>query len=110
MRYVLAIAAACLAVSAGFALSRYLYGSFVESFRQQLRAAAAAGKLPKEFEGVDLESVTPDWFDLRMSARDELRLKIAVMISHLWFVWVPMVFAICLGAAYFYGPKGPRST
>ena len=65
LRYIFVLAASCLLVIAGLAGSKYLHHSFIERFRQDLRAAAAAGKLPKELDGVDLDTVTLEGLEIR---------------------------------------------
>jgi hypothetical protein len=105
VRYVLAAAIACLIISAGFTVSWHIHRSFLDRFRQQLRADAAAGKLPRELEGVDLDSVTPEGFDVRVSDAEMTRMQIADLLSHLWFVWAPLVVVVCLGMAWILGPK-----
>ena len=109
LRYILAIAIACIIMSAGFTVSWHFHRSFVESFRQKLRAAAAAGELPKELEGADLDTITPEAFDLRVTEGEELRLVIADLLSYRWYIWIPIVVAFCLGSAYLCGPRGGRN-
>jgi hypothetical protein len=106
LRYVYAVIASCLLVIAGFAGAKYLHRSFVEEFRQNLRAAAAAGRLPKELDGADLDTVTPEGFNVRVTATQETRLMIASLLSNLWFVWVPVVCAGCFGTAWLLGRSG----
>jgi hypothetical protein len=99
-RYIIAIAMAGLITGAAFGLSRYLRNSFLERFHQSLHEAAAAGTFPKEFEGADLDNVPLENLELRVSAGDEIRIKIADWLSYGWYVWVPLVCAACLGLAY----------
>ncbi len=107
-RYIIAIVMAGLITGAGFGLARYLHNSFLERFHQSLHEAAAAGTLPKEFEGVDLDNVPLENLELGVGASDEIRIKIADWLSYGRYVWVPLVCAACLGLAYVIGkPKGP---
>jgi hypothetical protein len=108
LRYIYAVIASCFLVIAGFAGAKYLRRSFVEEFRQNLREAAATGRLPKELDRVDLDTVTPEGFTMRVTAAQETRLMIASLLSNLWFVWVPMVCAGCFGTAYLLGRSAGR--
>jgi hypothetical protein len=108
LRYIYAVTASCLLVIAGFVISKYLHRSFVEEFRQNLRAAAAAGKLPKELEGVDLDTVTPAGFEIRVTDAQMARLQIADLLSYRWYIWIPGVCAVCFGIAYFLSRSASR--
>ena len=108
LRYFFALAASCLLVIAGFAVSKHLRDSFAEELRQSLREAAAAGKLPKELEGVDLDTWTPAGVDIKVTASQENRLMVASLLSNLWFVWIPVVCAICFGTAHLLGRSVSR--
>jgi hypothetical protein len=100
LRYIFALTASCLFIIAGLAGSKYLQRSFVDEFRQSLRETAAAGKLPKELDGVDLDTVTPSGFDVRVTASQMNRKLVGDLLSNLWFIWIPAVFAACFGTAY----------
>jgi hypothetical protein len=108
LRYILAVVASVLLVIAGLATANYLRHSFVEEFRQSLHEAGAAGKLPKEFDGVDLDTVTPDGRAVKVTASQEARINVAGFLLNLWFIWVPVVFVGCFGIAYLLGTPVTR--
>jgi hypothetical protein len=81
-RYVIAIVMAGLITGAGFGVARYLHNSFLERFHQSLHEAAAAGTLPKELEGADLDTVPLEGLEFRVSASDETRIKIADWLAY----------------------------
>ena len=85
-----------------------MHRSLVEQFRQSLREDAAAGRLPKELDGVDLDTVTPEGFEIKVTADEMNRIMIADLLSNLWFIWIPAVFAGCLGIAYLLGRSVSR--
>lgn len=102
------IVVALLITGAGLRVGRYLHRSFQDRLRKKLHEAAAAGVLPKELQGVDLDTVPLEGFQIRLSDSEYNRLKAADMLSHLWFIWVPLVFAGCAGLAFLIGDrKGP---
>ena len=107
-RYTIALALSCVLVIAGFAVSKYLRHSFAEEIRQKFRDAAAAGKLPKELEGVDLDTWTPAGFDIKVTAVQMTRLQIADLLAYVWYIWIPAVCAICFGTAYLLGRSVTR--
>jgi hypothetical protein len=103
LRYIFALVASALLVIAGLATANHLRHSFIEEFRQDLREAAASGELPKEFDGVDLDTVTPEGREVRVTARQETRINVAGFLLNLWFIWVPLVLAGCFEIAYLLG-------
>ena len=102
-RYGVAVAVACVISVGGLVIASRLRTSILQLLRDETRQATAAGKLPKELEGVGIDHLTLEGFDTELPASVEWRWFIADAIEGLWFVWIPAAFAISLGAAFFAG-------
>jgi len=100
-RYVLATLAACLIVALGISLASYLKRSALASIRTQMKEAAQAGTLADDLKGVDWDTAPLEDFETEVRPQVMQKIAIADFILRLWFVWVPFVFATCLGIAYF---------
>jgi hypothetical protein len=110
MRYVIALIGAAVIIGGVTLYIRQMPGSIEEAVRQKLREAERAGKLPPEFQGVDIESPDlrlPD-FALRLPAEADERVQLAMFLSDYWFVWAPLVVAVCVGLAALTAPKRER--
>ena len=103
IRYIIAIVMSCLVTVAGFGIAHALRKSVMAHIRENIHVAAAAGTLPKELVGLDLDKVAneEEGFDVKLPENLFRRLVIADFISVLWFIWVPAVFAISTAVAYF---------
>ncbi len=107
-RYIVAVAVSCLVTAAGLGISRHFHRSFVEHVRQSVRAAAAAGTLPKELEGVDLDNFKLENMEVRVDVGWSRRLMIADFLVGFWFVWIPVTFTVSIAIAYLSGGRaGP---
>ncbi|MCH7989442.1 MAG: hypothetical protein IID46_09900 [Planctomycetes bacterium] len=103
IRYVLAFFSGCLILAGGVAFCASVRQSFIEDFREDLRKEKAAGTLPPELEDVDIETITPDGFDLEVSEGQIFKLSLADFITEFWFIWVFVIFGACFGIAYLLG-------
>ena len=106
-RYVLAVTTACVITGVGLGLSWYLQRSFLDRLRQRLHEAVAAGELPKEFDGKDVDEIMREGLDLKLPDSEMLQLQIAQMLSQLWFIWIPTVLGISIALAYLAGDRPP---
>jgi hypothetical protein len=99
-RYIFAVVAACFVTATAFWLSWYWNKSLLDQFHQSLHKAAATGELPDELKGLNLDNVPLEGFDIKGDGGVLFRYELSTAIAGLWFLWIPMVFAICLGTAY----------
>jgi hypothetical protein len=97
--YILASGVACLIIAGGVVFCIRARRSVVAAFRRRLRDIEAAGELPPELEGVDLDTVTPDGFGVEVSARQVFALTLAAFLAKFWFAWPAVVIVLCLGVA-----------
>jgi hypothetical protein len=100
MRYVIAAVVACLVIGAGFGLGRHLKQAFIEDFRQRLRTAKAEGTLPKELEGVDLDTFNLEGWEVRLPKNAERQIWLADWLLYGWHLWVPATIIISMVVAY----------
>jgi hypothetical protein len=100
-RYFIATFVACLIVALGLGGMWYVGRLATAAARDQLKAAAQAGKLPDSMKGVDLDTVPLTDFNVELPDWMILLVNIADLLRDLWFVWIPLVFVVCLGAAWF---------
>ena len=103
-RFAIAIGFACLFVAGGFAFVRYSDGLMKARFdqaRERLKAKRDAGALPPEWQGVDLDKLDMADYAIRLPAWDEWCISTGRWMSRLWYLWVPLVFAVCLRDQWF---------
>ncbi len=105
IRYGLATVTCCILIAGAFAYASHARTTFLAEFRQSLREAKETGELPPELENVDLETVTPEGFDIEVTQSQMTRLLVGDVITGFWFIWVPLIIAICFGTAYFTVPR-----
>jgi hypothetical protein len=99
-RYVSTLLLALAIVAVGFSVGSFLKRSAIASIRTQMKNAAQAGKLTEEFAAIDWDSASLEDLEFEVEPQIEQKLAVADFILELWFVWVPLLFAICLGIAY----------
>jgi hypothetical protein len=100
MRYAVAAVVACLVIGAGFGIGRHLKRAFIEDFRESLRTAKAEGKLPKDLEGVDLETFNPEGWEFRLPEKAARQIWISDWLLYGWHIWVPATIIISMAVAY----------
>jgi hypothetical protein len=95
----------CVAVAvivSGFLFNWLTTRSFQELIRQSLRNQKQAGTLPPEWQSIDVETVDISKlgdFQMKVPHAMELRLQIALFLTDLWYVWIPIVVLLCLAMA-----------
>jgi hypothetical protein len=114
VRYIVAALVACLFIGAGIVFVRQtnakFFGNF-EEFRQDLIAKRNAGKLPPEWQGVDLDDLRIDEMKMKVTHDDIVRLDISRFLTAYRYFLAVLVFAVCLGVARLVGRmRKPRST
>ena len=102
-RYVVAFVSGCLIIAAGAFFCMSTRQKFIEHLRESVRAEQATGTLPLELKDVDPDAITPEGWNIESSPGDVYRVWIADMFSQFWFVFGPIVFAVCLGIAFLLG-------
>ncbi len=103
LRYGIALIVAAVIIIAGFAFVRLTYGEIEANFeqqRQRLKQQKADGTLPDHWKNVDLDTMKYTDFGMRVTRGMQIRLDLSMWLVELWFVMIPLVVAICLGAAY----------
>jgi hypothetical protein len=96
----------CLLTAGGFAFCVRTQQAVLESIRQKIRDEKIAGKLAPELQDVDIETFIPgDDFGVELSKGMVRRLAFADFLQGLWFIWVPALFALCIGAGALCGRK-----
>ncbi len=104
IRYGLATFACCILIAGAFAYATHARTTFLAEFRKSLKEAKETGELPPELEDVDLNTVTPEGFDIEVTQSQMAKLSIADVIQVWWFIWAPLIVAICFGTVYFTEP------
>jgi len=97
--YCFALAVACVIVGAGACFARHDHGGAkakMEQFKQDLKDQKAAGLLPPEYEGVDLDHLE---FGMQVPSNVMIRMDIARTLADLWYIFIPLVFVLCIGFA-----------
>jgi hypothetical protein len=100
--YGLALLVAALVVGAGFVFVRQTHNELQERFtqvKQQLKTQQAEGKLPPDLQGVDIDTLEPTQFGVRLPADFFKRLMLADLLAAYRLILIPLVFALCLGLA-----------
>lgn len=102
-RYTVALIVAGLIIAGAFAFASITRRAVHEQLRRDLRDPEQAGTLPRELEGPDHAMLSAEGFGTEMPHGMRLRIEISDFIDSLWFVWVPLVAAICVGTAFTMG-------
>jgi hypothetical protein len=114
LRYIVAALVACLLIGAGIVFVRQTNARFqgiLEESRQDLIAKRDAGKLPPEWQGVDLDELGIDQIKMPVPYDYLIRLDISRYLTKYAYVLAVFVFAVCLGVAALVGRmRKPRST
>ncbi len=100
VRYVVAAIVAGLVIGGGFGLGHHLKRSFIENFRQHLRTAKAERTLPKELEGVDLDTFNLEGWEVRLPKNAERQIWLADWLLYGWRLWAPTTIIISMLIAY----------
>jgi hypothetical protein len=103
--YLIAVIVAALIIGGAFAFASHTRRSFVESLRQDLRDAKAAGTLPPEMQDVDIETLDLADLGVEVTPGQMRQLQIADFIDHIWELWAPMTVLVCLGIAAVFAQK-----
>jgi hypothetical protein len=103
--YLIAVIAAALMVAGAFAFASLTRSEFIESLRQDLRDAKAAGTLPAEMQNIDIETLDPADMGVEVSPGQMRRLWLADVIENIWYLWAPMTVLVCLGIAAVFAQK-----
>jgi len=106
VRYVIALIVAAVLIAAGAAFVRLTFSAFEAQVRRALRAQQQAGTLPPELQGIDVESVNIWESNIRVPRGQEAQLQLAMLLSDMWFIWAPLVVAVCVGVAALVGRRG----
>ena len=106
LRYLVALAVATAIIGGGVLFVRSTFGEIegdFEQFRQQLKDQKTAGTLPKQWENTDLDKLKYTDFGMLVSTSMQIRLDIAAWLTGFWYVFVPLVILVCIGAAHLAG-------
>ena len=95
----IALIVACLIVGGGVFFAKHDHGGVkakLEQFKQDLKNQKAAGQLPPDYQGVDLDQLE---FGMQVPADVQIRMDIARLLADMWYVLIPLVFVWCFGLA-----------
>jgi len=105
MRYYLAgILLALMLISGGTAFVLFVRSEIKQHFqleKRKLLASKAAGQLPLEWQGVDIENLEVTQLEMRVPERLHFRLDLADFLSSFKYILIPLVVCLFLGIAYF---------
>jgi hypothetical protein len=71
-------------------------------FRETLRSAQAAGRLPPEMHGQDVETMPLSDMGIELSGNLRYRVQLMQFITGFWFIWAPLIMIGCIGTAAFF--------
>jgi hypothetical protein len=98
MRYAIAILVAAGIITGVKIHQRWVRATVEAVVRQQLREAQAEGR--PEAAGIDPDNFDPSDVGTELPDYLLLQIQIAELLAGLWFIWMPIVFAGCLLAAW----------
>ncbi|SFJ11135.1 hypothetical protein [Planctomicrobium piriforme] len=104
-KFLIAAVIASIITAGGFALAAYLKQLVLQEIRNSLREAKAAGTLPPEMQDLDLDNFMRMDIGIELSSQAMTRATIVDALRGLWYIWVPIVFAVCLGIAALLGRR-----
>jgi hypothetical protein len=106
------LAVAAVIIALGFAYSwltmRSLHAQIADHIGQSLREQKQAGTLPPEWQGIDPDTADVEKlgdFQMQLPRGMETRLQISLWINDLWYLWAPLVVAVCVLLAMFTGRR-----
>jgi hypothetical protein len=98
MRYGIALLIAAILIAAIGLFAWQTRRQFEEQIRQNLGQ-----------QGVNAESVKFPDLNVKLPAGQQFRMDLARLLTSTWYVWAPVVVALCLAFAKFVGwVRGPR--
>src|SRR5437879_3407392 len=103
MRYIIALIIAALIIVAAALFAWRSFREIDQFVRDGLRKQQQPGQLPPELQNVDVDSVDLNNFKIRLPYALIVRLELARWISRVWYIWAPVLIAVCLGLAALYG-------
>lgn len=103
MRYLIAVTIAGLVIAGLWVFWWWNHDLVERQVRQQLRQDKEQGKLAPEFQGVDIETLDLSNYSVRVSRDVMGRANAARFLGGTWYLWMPAVLLMCLGAAALIG-------
>jgi len=103
MRYWVALGCAAIIIAGGVLFAWVTKRQIESQIRSTFRQQKANGELPPELQDVNIETADIRAFSVKLPPNQEARLALAQFISTFWFIWTPVVIALCLGLAAIVG-------
>jgi hypothetical protein len=97
-RYLAAAMIAGLIAASALAYGSHIRAEFQRELRESFRQSKAGGAT--ELVNVDVETMQLSDFGIELSRKDIRKCQLANVIQDAWFVWSPLLLALCFGAAY----------
>jgi hypothetical protein len=105
-RYLAAAMIAGLLSASALAYGSQIRADFYERLRESFRQSKADGA--PELANVDIDTMQMSDFGIELSRKEIRKIQFAELIQGGWFVWMPLLLVLCLGAAYLW-PHRPKS-
>ena len=96
MKYLVSCFVAAVLVGALFSYAKNCRQQFLADFRDSLRQERDAGRLSPSVTDEEIAQATPAGWDTSLDAKTVQLVTRADFIERLWFLWVPVVLALCL--------------
>ena len=103
LRYGTALGVAAILILAGFFFVQTTVAEIKatsEQPRQRLKQQKADGTLPEHLKDADLDTVE---FGMQVTPRMHRRINVSLLLADWWYIFIPLVVAMCLGAAFLLG-------
>jgi hypothetical protein len=113
LRYGIALGIAALVILAGVVFVRLTDAALNVKFEQQRhrwKQQKADGTLPEALKDVDLDAMRLDNVGMTVTPGMQLRLDWAGLLTHFWYVLIPLTIGLCLGVAYLVGRYRPTQS
>ncbi|MBD3673835.1 MAG: hypothetical protein HUJ26_09955 [Planctomycetaceae bacterium] len=96
MKYFVACLFAAAVIAALFYYAQSCRQQFLVEFRASLRQEWESGNLPESISEEEIETASPEGWNLSLESKTMNRLGRADIIERLWFLWIPVVVLLCL--------------
>lgn len=108
MAYRIALLTAALIIAAGFLVGWLMNRQVQAEIRRVFREKQEGGELSPELQQIDPEKIELQDFNVKLPASQMLRLDLARFLMHSWYLWAPVVTAMCFSCAAVINAIRPR--
>lgn len=104
LHYVIALIVACVIIAVGVAFVRQTWNEMRTRFKQGAAMKKPGGQPLTAAAEADLDALFDSGsFGVTLPTSMQVRLDISQWLESFWFVFVPLTFMVCLGAAAVFG-------